>query len=177
MQRLRTLPGTFIAKRNESGICASSTLKIWLLQVLPDKTVAVLLYLAPHHKASRSARSVPSTFKLDFTVAESMAAAGPVEQISDSQSAPAFTLPSPPPMPTQVHSACYRCEKFKLCLKSHLEFQMLSCTSRHAGWMQEAVVCGSTAPNRDSLFCIASAVLEHRVFFACSGGGGWPARA
>ncbi len=87
-----------------SGICASITLKAWLLQVLPEKTVAVLLYLAPHHKASRSARSAPSVLKLDFTVAESAAADGPVEQISDNQSAPAFTLPSPPPMPAQVYS-------------------------------------------------------------------------
>ena len=85
-------------------MCASPRLKTWLLQVLPEKTVAVLLFLAPHHKASRSARSAPSTFKLDFAVVESAAAAGPVEQISDSQSAPAFTLPSPPALPTQVYS-------------------------------------------------------------------------
>lgn len=65
--------------------------------------MAVVLYLAPHHKASRSARCMPSTLKLDFTVAKAAAAAGLVEQISDSQSAPAFTLPSPPPTPAQVH--------------------------------------------------------------------------
>ena len=76
--------------------------KFWLLQVLPDKTVAVLMYLAPHHKASRSARGVPSSLKLDFTVHESAAAADPVEQISDSQSAPSVSLPAPPPSPVQV---------------------------------------------------------------------------
>ena len=70
--------------------------------MLPEKTVAVVLHLAPQHKASRSARSMPSTLKLDFTVAKSAAAAGPVEQISDSQGAPAFTLPSPPPTPDHV---------------------------------------------------------------------------
>lgn len=64
--------------------------------------MAVLLYLAPHHKASRSARGVASCLKLDFTVDESAEAAGPVEQISESQSLPLVSLPCPPPMPTTV---------------------------------------------------------------------------
>ncbi len=77
---------------------------VWplIVQVLPEKTVSLLLYLAPHHRASRSTRSVPSSLKLDFTVDESADAVGPVEQISDSQSSSAATLPSPPPMPARV---------------------------------------------------------------------------
>lgn len=70
--------------------------------MLPEKTVALLLYLAPRHKASRSARSVPSTLRLDFNVDESAPAAGPVEQVCDSQSAPSVTLPSPSPRLAQV---------------------------------------------------------------------------
>ena len=70
--------------------------------MLPDKTVAVLLYLAPHQRASRIARSTPSTLKLNFTIDESAPSTGAVEEVSDSRSWPPGILPSPPPVPAQV---------------------------------------------------------------------------
>ena len=100
-RHVRLLPD-ITTECTSSGVRQSSRPKLWLLQVLPERTVAVLMYMAPHHKASRSARSVPSSLKLDFTVLESVAAAGPVEEISNSQSMPAVSLPGPPPSPAQV---------------------------------------------------------------------------
>ena len=64
--------------------------------------MAVLLFLAPQHKASRSARSVPSTLRLDFTVDDLAERTGAVEPTSQDQSWPEAPLPAPPPMPPQV---------------------------------------------------------------------------
>ena len=64
--------------------------------------MAVLLFLAPQHKASRSARSVPSTLRVDFVVDDSAERTGAVESTSQDQSWPEAPLPAPPPMPTQV---------------------------------------------------------------------------
>ena len=64
--------------------------------------MAVLLFLAPQHKASRSARSVLSTLRLDFTVDDLAERTGAVEPTSQDQSWPEAPLPAPPPMPPQV---------------------------------------------------------------------------
>lgn len=64
--------------------------------------MAVLLFLAPQHKASRSARSVPSTLRLDFQLDESAERTGAVEPASQEQSWLEAPLPAPPPMPPQV---------------------------------------------------------------------------
>ena len=116
----------------------------WNAQLLPDKTVAVLLYLAPHQRASRSARSTPSTLKLDFIVDESAPSTGAVEEVSDSHSWPPGILPSPPPVPAQVDArgGAILCLILALLqIVSHLLGSCSRCSCKYLGCCIRSTAC------------------------------------